>query len=177
MSVCTGASRYCSSLLLNAVDDSHRNKYDIREKCDFRDPSGCYNTSAVAQYLNSTAVREYLNVSEQVTSLQQRAHYSSDLMKNFDGYVADLLNDGSVRVLIYSGDADLDCNWRGSEAWTKQLKWKNQQEFNDAEKHSFQVAGETETIDAARTTTSSRSFASSRQVTWSPRINEQLHSR
>ncbi|EEY53496.1 serine carboxypeptidase, putative [Phytophthora infestans T30-4] len=66
----------------NIMDDSHRNKYDIREKCDSRDPSGCYNTSAVAQYLNSTAVREYLNVSEQVTSLQQRAHYSSDLMKN-----------------------------------------------------------------------------------------------
>ncbi|KAG6975100.1 hypothetical protein JG688_00002728 [Phytophthora aleatoria] len=127
--------------------------YDIRKKCDSSDPSECYNTSAVAEYLNSNAVRAYLNVSEQVTSWQQCSssngeHFSSDLMKNFDGYVADLLNDGSVRVLIYSGDADLVCNWRGSEAWTKQLKWKHQQDFNDVKEHDFQVAGEIDTIDA-----------------------------
>ncbi|KAF4031854.1 Serine carboxypeptidase [Phytophthora infestans] len=79
-------------------------------------------------------------------------------MQNFDGYVTDLLNDGSVRVLIYSGDAGLVCNWLGGEAWTKKLKWKNQQGFNDAEKHRFQVAGETETIDAGSVRSYSNQF-------------------
>ncbi|KAE9318664.1 hypothetical protein PF008_g18450 [Phytophthora fragariae] len=69
-------------------------------------------------------------------------------MKNVDRYVADLLNDGSVRVLIYNGDADLVCNWYGSQAWTQQLKWTNQQDFNDAQLHDFQVPGEIDMIDA-----------------------------
>ncbi|KAG7389966.1 hypothetical protein PHYPSEUDO_009224 [Phytophthora pseudosyringae] len=152
-SACMGASRYCSSSLLDVMDDSHRNKYDIRKKCDCSDPAGCYDMSAVTAYLNSSAVRTYLNVSDHVPSWQQcsslnHQQYSTDLMRNFDGYVADLLNDGSVRVLIYSGDADLVCNWHGSEAWTKQLKWKHQRDFNHVKEHDFLVAGEMDTTDA-----------------------------
>ena len=29
-----------------------------------------------------------------------------------------------IKVLIYNGDLDLLCNWKGAEKWTKQLKWK-----------------------------------------------------
>ncbi|KAG3088627.1 hypothetical protein PI125_g18284 [Phytophthora idaei] len=114
--------------------------------------SNSYNISLI----NPTdlgAAKEAVPVCSQLLNKQQCSssngeHFSSDLMKNFDGYVADLLNDGSIRVLIYSGDADLVCNWRGSEAWTKQLKWKHQQDFNDVKEHDFQVAGEIDTIDA-----------------------------
>lgn len=151
---CTGSARYCSSSLLDVMGDSHRNKYDIRKTCASSDPTSCYNISAVTEYLNSKSVRAYLNVSDQVPSWQQCSksngdhNYSVDLMKNFDGYVADLLNDGSFRVLIYNGDADLVCNWRGSEAWTKQLRWKHQHEFNDVKEHDFLVAGEVESTNA-----------------------------
>ncbi|KAE9047093.1 hypothetical protein PR002_g1221 [Phytophthora rubi] len=152
-SACTGSARYCSNSLLDAMGGKHRNKYDIRKTCDSNHTSDCYNTTAVNEYLNSKAVREYLNVSDQVPSWQQCSdiepiHFSSDLMKNVDRYVADLLNDGSVRVLIYNGDADLVCNWYGSQAWTQQLKWTNQQDFNDAQLHDFQVPGEIDMIDA-----------------------------
>ncbi|OWZ10453.1 Serine carboxypeptidase [Phytophthora megakarya] len=151
-SACTGASRYCSSALLNVMDDSHRNKYDIRKKCIFSDPMKCYSMSVVSEYLNSNAVHSYLNVSDKVASWQpysnsSRIHYSTDLIKNFDGYIADLLNDGSVRVLIYNGDADLTCNWKGSEAWMKQLTWKHQKEFTDAKEYDFLVAGEVDTVN------------------------------
>ncbi|EGZ26009.1 hypothetical protein PHYSODRAFT_326955 [Phytophthora sojae] len=149
-SACTGSARYCSSLLLYAMDGSLRNKFDIRKECDSSEPSKCYNTTAVTEYLNSKAVREYLSVSDQVPSWQQysNSHFSPDLMKSVDRYVADLLNDGSVRVLIYNGDADLVCNWHGSLAWTKQLKWTHQQEFNDVQQRAFHVTGEIDTIDA-----------------------------
>jgi carboxypeptidase C (cathepsin A) len=147
-SACTGAADYCTNSLLDVIGDSHRNLYDIRDRCDSSDPAACYNISAVTEYLNSKAVRTYLNVSDHVPSWQRCSStatstvFSSDLMKNFDGYVADLLNHRSVRVLIYNGDADLVCNWYGSEAWTKQLKWRQHQAFNDVDEHDFLFSGE-----------------------------------
>ncbi|KAL3667311.1 hypothetical protein V7S43_007540 [Phytophthora oleae] len=172
-SACPGASRYCSSALLDVMDGSRRNKFDIRKECDSGDPTRCYNSSAVIQYLNSNTVRTYLNVSDEVPPLEQcsslnRKLYSTDLMKNFDGYIADLLNNGDVRVLIYSGDADLVCNWRGSEAWTKQLKWKYYQAFNDVEEQDFLMAGEVDTTVAGSIRSSNQftSFVYSRLVTW-----------
>ncbi|KAL4161640.1 hypothetical protein PRNP1_002192 [Phytophthora ramorum] len=152
-SACLGSARYCSSSLLDVMSESHRNMYDIRKKCDASDPAGCYNMSAVSEYLSSKSVRAYLNISDQAPTWQvcppsTRKRFSADLMKNVNGYVSDLLNDGSIRVLIYNGDADLVCNWYGSQAWTKQLKWKHQKEFNDAKEHDFLVAGDIDTIEA-----------------------------
>ncbi|GMF47479.1 unnamed protein product [Phytophthora fragariaefolia] len=162
-SACTGSARYCSNSLLDGMDESHRNKYDIRKKCDSSNPSECYNTTAVTEYLNSKTVREYLNVSDKVSSWQQcssRAHDNlpSDLIKNVDSYVVDLLNDNSVRVLIYNGDADAVCNWYGSEAWTKQLKWMHQHDFNDAQQHDFKVPGERDFIDVGSVRTFQNQF-------------------
>ncbi|RLN56026.1 hypothetical protein BBJ29_006472 [Phytophthora kernoviae] len=152
-SACTGSVSFCSSSLLDVMTETHRNKFDIRKECAARDSSDCYNTFAVADYLNSKTVRSYLNVSDQVLSWQKCSNsadprFLPDLMKNFDGYVTDLLNDGSVRVLIYNGDADLVCNWYGSQAWTKQLDWVHQQEFNEAKEHKFLVPGDVEMVEA-----------------------------
>lgn len=41
---------------------------------------------------------------------------------NYGAYLKDSLNAG-LPVLIYSGDKDFICNWRGGEAWTKALVW------------------------------------------------------
>ncbi|KAG7383041.1 hypothetical protein PHYBOEH_010103 [Phytophthora boehmeriae] len=147
---CLDSDSLCSSSLLA---ESHRNKFDVRKRCAARDPSDCYNTTAVADYLNSKTVRSYLKVSDQVPSWQKCASSAvqqlvPDLMKNVDGYIADLLNDGSVRVLIYNGDADLVCNWYGSQAWTRQLDWVHQQEFRDAKERKFLVPGDLEMVEA-----------------------------
>jgi len=31
--------------------------------------------------------------------------------------------------LVYSGDKDWICNWRGGEAWTRHVKWEKSAEF------------------------------------------------
>jgi len=41
----------------------------------------------------------------------------------------DTVNSG-VPVLIYNGDKDFICNWRGGEAWTRAFIWDYQDDFN-----------------------------------------------
>jgi len=43
-----------------------------------------------------------------MVSLSEKVHY---------------LLDHGVRVLVYSGDKDYICNWRGGEAWVNGLEW------------------------------------------------------
>ena len=47
---------------------------------------------------------------------------SDDWMCTLSDDVKYLLENG-VRVLVYSGDKDFICNWRGGEAWTYALEW------------------------------------------------------
>lgn len=45
-----------------------------------------------------------------------------DMLTNLSSKVAYLLENG-VKGLVYSGDKDFICNWRGGEAWTNALEW------------------------------------------------------
>lgn len=51
-----------------------------------------------------------------------------DWVTDMSSNVAYLLNEG-VKGLVYSGDKDFICNWRGGEAWTNAMQWKGQQGF------------------------------------------------
>ena len=55
-----------------------------------------------------------------------------DWMTNLGTKVTDILNEG-LDVLVYSGDKDFICNWRGGEAWTHQVEWSGKDEFNKQE--------------------------------------------
>ena len=44
-------------------------------------------------------------------------------------YVAGLLERG-VRVLIYAGTYDWQCNWVANKLWVEKLEWSGQEEFN-----------------------------------------------
>jgi len=49
-------------------------------------------------------------------------------MKNLAPKVTDILN-SDLDVLVYSGDKDFICNWRGGEAWTLGTEWPHQADF------------------------------------------------
>jgi len=54
-----------------------------------------------------------------------------DWVVNLGVKVTSILEKG-VDVLVYSGDKDFICNWRGGEAWTNGVEWTGKTEFNNA---------------------------------------------
>jgi len=44
-------------------------------------------------------------------------------------------------VLVYSGDKDFVCNWRGGEAWTAATKWSGKSDFNNQTYESWTING------------------------------------
>ncbi|CAN0444031.1 unnamed protein product [Ascophyllum nodosum] len=60
--------------------------------------------------------------------MKVNADFSGDWMKDFDGLVGPMLEDG-VSVLIYAGDCDFICNYMGNEAWTLRLDWAGGDDF------------------------------------------------
>ncbi|KAG2775099.1 hypothetical protein PC129_g1580 [Phytophthora cactorum] len=130
--------------LVQPLSKANRNNYDIREPCNNSDPDAiCGDFPIIAEYLNSPAVREYLNVDEHAPAwveenevIHTRFIADGDWAASYGSYVGELLNDG-LRVLIYAGDADLMCNWIGNRAWTLDLDWRGKDGYNTAEKRTF----------------------------------------
>jgi len=50
--------------------------------------------------------------------------------------IKDILNNG-MDVLVYSGDKDFICNWRGGEAWTQNQDWDSAADFKAATYNSW----------------------------------------
>ena len=64
-----------------------------------------------------------------------------DWMTNLMPQVAEILDQTDIEVLVYSGDKDWICNWRGGEAWTLATKWGEQETFAAQEYESWTVNG------------------------------------
>ena len=98
-------------------------------------------------------VRKELGVAERSwTSCNMVVHtfMLGDWVTNMESNVVNLLNN-KVNVLVYSGDKDYICNWRGGEAWTHTLSWSKKEEFNQSNYKKWnvneQVAGQYKNID------------------------------
>ena len=65
-----------------------------------------------------------------------------DWMTNLMPEVGDMLDNSGIEVLVYSGDKDWICNWRGGEAWTLATKWAGKEQFNAQDFESWTVNGE-----------------------------------
>lgn len=62
-------------------------------------------------------------------------------MTNLMPQIGSLLDNTDMEVLVYSGDKDWICNWRGGEAWTHATKWKSQTDFQSQDYSDWQVDG------------------------------------
>jgi cathepsin A (carboxypeptidase C) len=49
-------------------------------------------------------------------------------MLDLSSKVTQILNSG-LDVLVYSGDKDFICNWRGGEAWTNAVDWEGKDAY------------------------------------------------
>lgn len=105
------------------------NVYDIRKKCEH--PPLCYDFSKVDKFLAQEKIVEKLGTKGRKWSSCNMVVHTvllGDWMTNQAEKVAYLLESG-VKGLVYSGDKDFICNWRGGEAWTNDLDWDHKDEF------------------------------------------------
>ena len=118
------------------------NVYDIRKKCDH--PPLCYDMDALDDLLALPEVREALNVGKRSWSQCNMIVHTfmlGDWMTSLESKVKYAL-DNDVNILVYSGDKDFICNWRGGEAWTNAIGWDGQSNFQSAEYEKWTVDGE-----------------------------------
>eukprot|EP00560_Eucampia_antarctica_P007727 CAMPEP_0197827100 /NCGR_PEP_ID=MMETSP1437-20131217/3961_1 /TAXON_ID=49252 ORGANISM="Eucampia antarctica, Strain CCMP1452" /NCGR_SAMPLE_ID=MMETSP1437 /ASSEMBLY_ACC=CAM_ASM_001096 /LENGTH=594 /DNA_ID=CAMNT_0043427829 /DNA_START=35 /DNA_END=1819 /DNA_ORIENTATION=- len=110
------------------------NPYDMRIKCE--NPPLCYDFSRLGSWMNEDSTKTALHVSKKSDSWEScnfevNWNFHGDWMKDFSGYVGDLL-DAGIPVLIYAGDCDYICNYLGNQAWALKLDWKYKAEFGTA---------------------------------------------
>ncbi|KAI9998970.1 hypothetical protein PInf_003634 [Phytophthora infestans] len=152
-SLCWDAAGYCQDNLESVFMAAKRNPYDIRQPCATSDTDviQCISKDIelITPYLNSPNLRRFLHVDDrvgdwQMCNLDVNSAFakSSDVMMSTSAFVGDLL-DAGVRVLIYAGDADLECNWSGNLAWLHALEWKGSASFNATEARDLVVDDET----------------------------------
>ena len=116
------------------------NVYDIREPC--ATPPLCYDFSQADTLLNDADTMTTLGTTgRKWVECDQLVHTAllGDWMTNLMPQVGSILDDHDVQVLVYSGDKDWICNWRGGEAWTTATKWASKKEFNAAEYEDWKV--------------------------------------
>jgi len=117
------------------------NVYDIREKCEH--PPLCYDMSPADNLLLEASTQKVLGVEGRSWSECNMAVHTAllgDWMLNLAPKVTDLLNAG-LDTLVYSGDKDFICNWRGGEAWTNAVAWTGHDAFNNAKYNDWNVTG------------------------------------
>ena len=118
------------------------NVYDIRIPCEH--PPLCYDFDNLDKLIDLPEVREALNVDQrsweqcnQVVHTFMLGDWISDLSPQVDYALSN-----GVGILVYSGDKDFICNWRGGEAWSNNIEWSGQQLFQDAGYQNWTVDGE-----------------------------------
>lgn len=117
------------------------NVYDIREKCN--KPPLCYDMSPADNLLALDEIKEVLGVKGRSwTECNMAVHTAllGDWMVDLSPKVTNLLNAG-LDVLVYSGDKDFICNWRGGEKWSNEVDWEGHADYAKTEYVDWNVSG------------------------------------
>lgn len=127
LEVCQLATQY---ILGNPISPRF-NVYDITKKCEH--PPLCYDFDLVGEFLARKDVISALGVQGRKWSdcnMVVHTKMLGDWLTNLSEEVSYLINSG-LKVLVYSGDLDFICNWRGGEAWTNRVEWSKKIEFQN----------------------------------------------
>ncbi|KAJ7507313.1 peptidase S10 serine carboxypeptidase [Mycena galericulata] len=131
---CGAAVSFCESELSTGMRASGRNVYDISKPCL---GNLCYEENdVITKYLSDPAVRDLLGVDPSAANFSSCSNEVSSLFTaRLDKwavptqyYVAGLLDRG-VRVLIYAGTYDWQCNWVANRMWVDKLEWSGQKAY------------------------------------------------
>jgi cathepsin A (carboxypeptidase C) len=150
---CLPAGLYCWSGMFSGLQNSGRNLYDVRKKCDRspeKDGPLCYrDESYVETYLNQPEVKKSFGVPEQVEfqacnmNVNQAFLFNGDGSHNSAAVLPELLESG-IRVLVYAGVWDSMCNYIGNvgdKSWALSLESVYQDELTKAKTVEWKVKG------------------------------------
>jgi len=137
---CETAFEQCNAALIDPVQETEVNVYDLREPCKVLPLCGDY--SNVKAYLSSPRVTQALGVQKQwrTCNFALNNQFHVDWMKDQSHHIPPMLANG-LQVLIYAGDVDFICNWMGNKAWTLKMDWPGKQDYNNAPDAAWQVNG------------------------------------
>jgi carboxypeptidase C (cathepsin A) len=116
------------------------NVYDIRKQCN--PPPLCYNLDPIANYLDSSYVRNKLGVGDRTwesCNFNVYTRLENDFERSYLGLVPTLLQ--KIRVLFYNGNYDLICNFYGTSELLDSMQWPGQSCFNSATNTTWHVNG------------------------------------
>ncbi|KAI0637721.1 peptidase S10 serine carboxypeptidase [Trametes polyzona] len=153
---CRAAIDFCNAEVSSYYEYSGRNFYDVSKQC-LGDGDLCYlETAAIAKFLNSPSTRGLLGVESphNFTSCSEEVGrlFNSHLDKYSvpaQYHIAGLLDRG-VRVLIYAGTYDWQCNWVANRIWLDKLEWSGAERYARTDFRDWSVdghkAGETKSV-------------------------------
>jgi len=124
----------CESIVETILQDAGNiNVYDIRKQCTYQPL--CYNFTAANYLLTTQSVIDSLGVSEKAApweSCNNRVHedFMIDWWSNLEVNVPTMVDEGGLRVLVYSGDQDYIVNWYGGRDWVSNMTWSGQNTYN-----------------------------------------------
>ena len=123
------------------------NVYDIREPCSY--PPLCYDFGFADDFLLQDAVEQAIGVTGRPwAECNQTVHIylSLDFMDDLTQNLTYLIDKG-LNVLLYHGDKDFICNWRGGEVLTNNLDWSGKYVFQNQSYTTFEDYGEYKHVD------------------------------
>ncbi|KIK54400.1 hypothetical protein GYMLUDRAFT_48762 [Collybiopsis luxurians FD-317 M1] len=143
---CRAAINFCDSELSTGMWTSGRNVYDISKMCVGDDL--CYEeNTAIKRYLNLPETRALLGVETPKNFTPCSPEVGENFSLHMDKYntpthlyVAGLL-DRNIRVLIYAGTFDWQCNWLSNKLWVDALEWRDADQYRRAEWRDWNVQG------------------------------------
>ncbi|KAK1226689.1 hypothetical protein PQX77_010333 [Marasmius sp. AFHP31] len=146
---CRAAISFCDNEISSPLRESGLNPYDVSKKCV--GGSGlCYaENDVIKQFLDLPRTRHILGLSHERHAPRNFSACSEDVGNGFDAhldkfafpteyYVSGLLDRG-IRVLIYAGTYDWQCNWVSNKAWTDALEWNGAGEYANEEMREWVV--------------------------------------
>jgi cathepsin A (carboxypeptidase C) len=136
---CQKAYSFCQQSLVVPYIQTGLSVYDISKECG--DNPLCIDLTPEETFMNSQLTKQKLHVASHNPDWQSCNHdinerFHTDWMKDFSGYVADLIND-DIPALIYAGDLDYVCNYLGNKAWVTELQWNDGDAFRAAKDHDW----------------------------------------
>ncbi|EKM59597.1 uncharacterized protein PHACADRAFT_250197 [Phanerochaete carnosa HHB-10118-sp] len=143
---CRAAVNFCDSFLSTGYWESGRNVYDVSKMC--LGNSLCYlENSAIASFLDRHDVRKLLGAESPGNFTSCSPEVGMRFLARLDKwavpsqhYVAGLL-ERSIRMLIYAGTYDWQCNWVANKLWVDKLEWTGKDAYDIAGWRDWLVDG------------------------------------